>query len=125
MVAHMRVVRVVRGRACFNALLGEKHQVQLARNLSPANNRPLDCRLANAQPARRLRSTHSQFLYRIGLARFNSGSTNTDKPNHTRQAHADPPWKPHQLIQDAAIFSSHPSPILVDQTKEMISSMLK
>jgi hypothetical protein len=52
------------GRACFNALLGGKRQVQLARNLSPANNRPLDCRLADAQPARRLRSTHSQLLYR-------------------------------------------------------------
>jgi hypothetical protein len=29
------------------------------------------------------------------------------------------------LIQNAAIPSSHPSPILVDQTDEMISSMLK
>ena len=64
MVAHMRVVR---GRACFNALLGEKHQIQLSRNLSPANNRPLDCRLADAQPARRLRATHSQFLYRLSM----------------------------------------------------------
>ena len=31
------------GRACFNALLGENHQIQLARNYSPANNRQLDC----------------------------------------------------------------------------------
>ena len=29
------------------------------------------------------------------------------------------------LIQNAAIPSNHPSPILVDQTDEMISSMLK
>jgi hypothetical protein len=27
---------------------GEKHQIQLSRNLSPANNRPLGCRLADA-----------------------------------------------------------------------------
>ena len=44
--------------------LREKHQIQLPRNFFTAKNRPLDCRLADAQPACCLRTTHSHFLYR-------------------------------------------------------------
>jgi len=51
-------------RSCFNSMLGGKHQIQLQHNLSPANNRPLDRRLADAQPGCHLRTTHSELLDR-------------------------------------------------------------
>jgi hypothetical protein len=71
------------GRACFNALFGEKHQIQLSNNFSPANNRPLDCRLAenkalkfdspHAPPAAIVQNPFDpQALNRYAFARKNS-----------------------------------------------------
>jgi len=50
--------------SCFNALLGQELQIQLAHNFFSSNSRPIDGRLTDAHPARRQRSTHPELLYR-------------------------------------------------------------